>query len=106
MKHLIERKMEMIAFGEEGKGPITKHDEYPPCFEGRRQYEEWLEACSDPDGSPPPPRKDWPAEPNYCRDCNRPFQMQMVSRGRCLFPGTRFETIGEGDDEETVGISR
>lgn len=101
---LILRKMMMIVAGEKDR-PITHQGEHPPCFETLAQWRAWLEAV-DPDmGSPPPPRKDWPGEPNYCRDCTIEHKRRMCQEYRCLFPGTRFIEVGDSpDDKEIVGV--
>lgn len=84
--------------------PITHPGEHPPCFESLRQFHDWLAAASRDTGHPPPIRRQWQGEPNYCRDCTRPFRNTMRQEGRCLFPDTKFETFGEGEDEEVVGV--
>ena len=105
MSDLILRKMHMIAFDEEG-GPITKPGEHPPCFESLQQWRAWLEAVDPEMGSPPPPRKDWPGEPNYCRDCTIEHKRQMCAEHRCLFPDIKFIEVGENaEDKEVVGVS-
>lgn len=103
----ILRKLELIVEGREKDEAITVDTKvYPPCFESQQQYEAWLDAADPELGSQPPARKDWPLEPNYCRDCNRCARNQMRLDGRCLFPDTVFITVGEGEDEETVGTSQ
>jgi hypothetical protein len=86
--------------------PITRPDagEHPPCFGSVDEYEAWLAAASKETGHPPPARRQWPGEPNYCRDCTSLFRNLMRQDGRCLFPRTRFEIFGEGEDEEVVGV--
>lgn len=104
MADLIMRKLEMIAAGDTER-PITRGREHPPCFDSREAYEEWLDACeaAAATGVPLPPRKSFPAEPNYCRECSRSHRNQMRNAGRCLFPKTRFVEEGEGIDAELVG---
>ena len=103
----IMRKLELMVEGQEKAEAITVDTGvYPPCFETRRQYEDWLDAADPELGSQPPTRKDWPLEPNYCRDCNSTNRNAMRQAGRCLFPDTVFITVGEGEDEELVGTAR
>ena len=105
---LVMRKLQMIVEGTEKSEPITvggNRNIYPPCFESSMQYRAWLEAADLDTGSQPPVRKDFPLEPNYCRDCSREGRNEMRPTGRCLFPDTRFITVGTGDDEEVVGVS-
>lgn len=102
---LILRKMMMIVASEKGQ-PITREGEHPPCFESLAQWRTWLEAVDPEMGSPPPPRRGWPGEPNYCRDCTREHKQRMCAEFRCLFPSTKFIEVGESpDDKETVGVS-
>jgi hypothetical protein len=104
---LILRKLEMMVEGREKTEAITVGNRmYPPCFESRRQYNAWLESADPDTGSQPPMRKDFPYEPNYCRDCNHEGRNQMRLAGRCLFPSTVFVTVGSGDDEEIVGTTK
>lgn len=105
-RDLIMVKMELIARGEQKQKRITGPGEHPPCFESQRQYEAWREAAFKMDGAPPPSRKDWPKEPNYCRDCTAAGRNQMRSEGKCLFPSTVFVEVGEGVDKEIVGTSK
>lgn len=101
---LIERKLELIMAGKQ-RSRITMGNEYPPCFDGLTQYAAWLDA-SDPDtGSKPPPRRDWPNEPNYCRDCSGAYRSAMRQQGRCLFPNMQFVSSGDGEDAEIIGIA-
>lgn len=104
---LILRKLELIVEGREKREAITVGArEYPPCFESLMQYRAWLEAA-DPDiGSQPPSRRDWPLEPNYCRDCNPDWRNEMRNTGRCLFPDTVFIEVGDDDDAEIVGTTK
>ena len=102
---LIMRKMELIVESNPEVAKITGPGEHPPCFESLEQYHKWLEAVDPELGSPPPLRKDWPKEPNYCRDCNAAGRNEMRKQGRCLFPSTVFIEVGEGDDIEVVGTS-
>lgn len=102
---LIMRKMELIVEGGERAEAITTEGTYPPCFESMLQYRAWLEAADPELGSQPPARKDWPKEPNYCRDCTREHRNEMRTAGRCLFPDTVFIEIGENDDVETIGTT-
>lgn len=104
---LILRKLNLIIEGGEKTEAITVGiNAYPPCFESRRQYEAWLSAADPETGSQPPSRRDWPKEPNYCRDCNAQGRNEMRLAGRCLFPDTVFIEVGEDLDVETVGTSR
>jgi hypothetical protein len=99
------RKLELIVEGGQAE-PIMVGALYPPCFESLTQYRAWVDSTDPELGSEPPPRKDWPGEPNYCRDCNRGNRNNMRQAGRCLFPDTVFITVGTGQDEEVVGTSR
>lgn len=105
MSRLIQRKLEMIVSGSQSFA-ITMHGDYPPCFESTSQYEAWVDASDPETGAKPPPRPDWPGEPNYCRDCNAGYHREMRKQNRCLFPETVFVTSGEGEDEEVIGISK
>jgi hypothetical protein len=101
------RKLELIVEGREKDEAITVGTKTPPpCFESSRQYEAWLDAADPELGSQPPTRKDWPLEPNYCRDCNPTDRAIYRAEGRCLFPDTVFITVGDGEDEELVGTTR
>ncbi len=104
---LVLRKLELIVEGREKDEAITVGTKvYPPCFESFIQYEAWLDAA-DPDvGSQPPVRKDWPKEPNYCRDCGSRGRNEMRLAGRCLFPDTVFIESGTGEDAELIGVSK
>ncbi len=101
---LIERKLELIVAGQQ-RSRITVGTDFPPCFESRIQYEAWLDASDPETGSKPPPRRDWPNEPNYCRDCNQKDKNKMRRAGRCLFPDMTFVPFGEGEDAEIIGIA-
>ena len=105
MSDMIQRKLEMISLGMQNE-PICWGKMYPPCFESLEQYRGWMDA-SDPElGSKPPPRTDWPGEPNYCRDCSPRLHREMRKQNRCLFPSTTFITSGEGEDEELIGVTK
>ena len=99
------RKLEMIVEGGQ-EDRITVGGLFPPCFESLSQYQSWIDSTDPELGSEPPTRKDWPGEPNYCRDCNRVARNEMRKAGKCLFPDTVFVTVGTGEDEEIVGMSR
>lgn len=101
------RKLTIIVEGREKFDSITVGQGlYPPCFESKRQFDAWLESADPELGSQPPARKDFPLEPNYCRDCNAKDRNKYRTTGRCLFPDTRFVTIGEGEDQEVIGTDR
>lgn len=107
MKAAIMRKLQLIVFKRQKIEAITIDTaQYPPCFESKEQYENWLDAVDPEMGSPPPARRDWPLEPNYCRDCNNDQRLRMCGELRCLFPDTKFITVGEDEDEEVVGVSK
>lgn len=106
MRDLIQVKLNLIVRGEEKLKRITGPGEHPPCFESLYQYRQWQKASERMEGSPPPCRRDWPKEPNYCRDCSAPFRNEMRQAGRCLFPDTVFIEVGEGEDKEIVGTSK
>ena len=101
-------KLELIVEGKRKDEAITGGvtGMYPPCFESQRQYHDWIDAADPELGSQPPARKDWPREPNYCRDCSHEHRNLMRKEGLCLFPDTVFITVGEGVDEEVVGTSK
>jgi hypothetical protein len=99
-------KLDLIVRGEQRVKRITGPGEYPPCFESSYQFAQWKKAAERMEGAPPPVRKDWPKEPNYCRDCNACFRNQMRSENRCLFPSTVFIEVGEGDEKEVVGTTK
>jgi len=107
MHPAIMRKLELIVLGKQRDEAITVDTrQFPPCFESKRQYENWIDAVDPEMGSQPPARRDWPKEPNYCRDCNSCYRNQMRQQSRCLFPDTVFVTVGEGEDEEIVGTTK
>jgi hypothetical protein len=103
MRALQLRAATLIAEGSEKDEPISSVDCPPPCFSSSRQYQEWLELESS---APVSKRKDFPAEPNYCRDCSPEGQAEMRAAGRCLFPLVRFQpkTNPEGE-HEVVGYT-
>lgn len=93
----------ILATGGEKREQITTLKEHPPCFDSPKHYEQWLRLAS---ASPPPTRKDFPVEPNYCRDCSVEGQRKFINEGRCLFPMVRFQGITDPDgDEEVVGYT-
>lgn len=108
MNPVIMRKLELIVEGKRKDMWITGGvtGMYPPCFESMRQYHDWIDAADPELGSQPPARKDWPHEPNYCRDCTAEHRNEMRQAGLCLFPETVFIVVGEGVDEEMVGTSK
>jgi len=106
MKAAIMRKLVLLVEGKQKTAAITiSTTQHPPCFESKVQYENWLEAVDPEMGSPPPARRDWPKEPNYCRDCNNDQRLRMCGELKCLFPDTKFIIVGTGDDREVVGVS-
>lgn len=105
-RDLMMVKLELIVSNQTKAKRITGPGEFPPCFESLYQYQRWHKAAERMDGSPPPVRKDWPHEPNYCRDCMANHRNKMRKQNRCLFPGTVFVEVGEGDEKEIVGVSR
>lgn len=103
MKCLQLRASMILAAGSEEAEQITSLAEPPPCFDGRDQFKGWLRLAAV---APPPRRKDFPAEPNYCRDCTPEHQDEMKKQGRCLFPMVRFQIIKDHEgDEEVVGYT-
>ena len=104
MKHLIDRKLNLIATGRSGE-PITREDEYPPCFKDLSQYRAWLDSVRNAEqtGVQLPERKAWSGEPNYCQDCSPDYRTRMRNDGRCLFPYTIFVEEGEDIDVELIG---
>jgi len=105
MNPVIMHKLKLIVDGKQKTEAITGGAMHPPCFESRRQYHDWLDAADPELGSQPPARRDWPHEPNYCRDCSAEHRNRMRGEMLCLFPETVFITVGEGVDEEVVGTS-
>jgi hypothetical protein len=103
MQKLQLRASLLLATGQEKDEPVSSLECPPPCFESSKQYAEWV----DLEGSAPtPPRKDFPAEPNYCRDCSPEGQAAMKKAGRCLFPLVRFQPMKNPDGEgELVGYT-
>ena len=106
MRDLMMVKLELIVRGQQKQKRITGPGEHPPCFESQEQYEQWKKAAAEVEGAQPPVRKDWPKEPNYCRDCTRAHRNEMRQLNKCLFPNTTFVEVGEGDERETVGVSQ
>lgn len=106
MRDLIMVKLGLIIAGKQKSKPITGLSEHPPCFESKAQYDGWLHAAEKTDGAPPPVRKDWPMEPNYCRDCLPCHRNKMRHAGKCLFPSTIFVEVGEKEEKEIVGTSK
>ena len=106
MRDLMMVKLELIVKGHQKLKRITGPNEHPPCFESQHQYDQWSKAAEKTDGAPPPIRKDWPEEPNYCRDCMPPHRNKMRLQNRCLFPDTVFVEVGEGEEKEIVGTSK
>ena len=104
-RDLMMVKLELIVRNQSKSKRITGPGEYPPCFASLAQYESWKKAAEKMDGAPPPVRRDWPKEPNYCRDCTAKYRNAMRSKNRCLFPSTIFVDVGEKDEKETVGTS-
>lgn len=105
-RDLMMVKLELIVAGKAKEKRITGPGEYPPCFESLLQYTNWKKAAEKMDGAPPPVRRDWPKEPNYCRDCTAGYRNKMRNEGRCLFPSTIFVEVGEKDEKEIVGTSK
>ena len=106
MRDLMMVKLELIVRGQQKKKRITGPGEHPPCFENQYQYDQWRKAAMKMDGAPPPVRKDWPKEPNYCRDCMVGHRNKLRKQNRCLFPDTVFIEVGEGEEKELVGTSK
>lgn len=103
MAQLQLRAAEILATKSEGYEQITSVEDYPPCFESSAAYRQWLLLAAS---APPAKRKDFPAEPNYCRDCLPAGQKYFAQRGRCLFPMVRFQGVKDADgDEEIVGYT-
>jgi len=98
-------KLLLLAADKSKEKRITGPGEFPPCFDSLFQYMGWKRAAEKVDGAPPPARRDWPKEPNYCRDCTAGYRNKMRDANRCLFPSTVFVDIGEKDERETVGVS-
>lgn len=103
IRDLQLRAAEILATGREGMEQITSTAEYPPCFESAADFHQWLRHNVT---SPTPMRPDFPAEPNYCRDCMPEYQDRMKEEGRCLFPMVRFQEVADVcGDNETVGYT-
>lgn len=103
LEDLQLRAAEILATKTESYSQITTVNDYPPCFESAAAYRQWLIlSCS----APTPLRKDFPAEPNYCRDCTPEGQAKFHAEGRCLFPMVRFQAVKDADgDDEIVGYT-
>jgi len=106
MRDLMMIKLELIVANQSKTKRITGPEEYPPCFASLYQYKQWTTAAEKQDGAPPPVRKDWPKEPNYCRDCMVAHRNSMRKQNKCLFPDTIFVTVGTGDEKEVVGTAK
>ncbi len=106
MRDLMMVKLDLIVKGLELEEPITNPGDHPPCFESLYQYHQWMKAAERMDGAPPPVRKDWPREPNYCRDCMPNHRNIMRKNNKCLFPNTIFVEVGEGEEKEIVGTTK
>lgn len=77
----------------------------PPCYRvAGTSYRDWLAQASV--APEVPYRLSMPAEPNYCRDCTKQFQTEMVAVGACLFPNVTFESVKELGEVDVVGMSR
>lgn len=105
-RDLMMVKLELIVGDKSKEKRITAPGEHPPCFDDLTQYNHWKRAAERTDGSPPPVRRDWPKEPNYCRDCTAEYRNKMRNENRCLFPSTIFVEVGEKDEIEMVGTSK
>ncbi len=105
VRDLMLVKLLLLAEDQAKEKRITGPGEYPPCFESLLQYHNWQDAAEKVEGAPPPVRRDWPKEPNYCRDCTAGYRNRMRDEGRCLFPSTIFVEVGEKDELETVGTA-
>ena len=57
-----------------------KNKSGPLCFDSRRQFDLWSAAA----------RRSPPGSSSYCTDCSLKYQRQMITEGRCAYPGTRF----------------
>lgn len=105
-RDLMMVKLDLIVRGLNKYKRITGPGEHPPCYKSQYQFDQWVKAAEKMDGAPPPVRKDWPREPNYCRDCSQSYRNRMRIENRCLFPDTVFVEIGEGEEKEIVGTSK
>lgn len=104
MDRLVSKAAEIVATGNQRRYPITTPKDYPPCFDGEREYRDWLDANAS---YSPRERPDFPAEPNYCRDCTSCYKGRMVADGRCLFPEIIFKTVKDVEgDVEVVGFMK
>jgi hypothetical protein len=57
-------------------------DWYPPCFESKEQYKEYMWQSL---------RTNQPADPNnYCMDCTRKYKLKMLKEKKCEHPETIF----------------
>lgn len=99
MKRLQLRASVLLATGGAAEEPVSSPECPPPCFESKGQYRQWLELESS---APVSKRKDFPAEPNYCRDCSPEGQAEMKAAGRCLFPLVRFKVKKDPEGEDEV----
>src|ERR1700692_60728 len=63
---------------------------YPPCFDGQKEYDEWVQACINV-------RRNGRGRgeiPNYCVDCTPMYSKQMKAQGRCTNTNVRFYKSG------------
>ena len=70
--------------------------EKPECFHNAEQFKDYMwmvKRVRQP-----------PDEENYCMDCTKEYQAQMVCEGKCAHPETRFITWRTTyKDPETIG---
>ncbi|MBE0475234.1 hypothetical protein [Rhodoferax sp.] len=62
---------------------------YPACFSDASQYQQWRAAA----------RKAKAGASDYCTDCTREYQREMIKQSRCAHPKTRFFVDCDGFTE-------
>lgn len=64
---------------------------YPACFKSDLQWAEWKSACRQSE------------RVNYCCDCTKAYQEEMIAQGRCLHPEVTFEMASDGFERGYIG---
>ena len=65
----------------------------PPCMPDVSDWTGWLRLA----------RKGLASE-NYCSDCTKEHQGEMIARGLCIYPGVRFVAVQEDHERALVGV--
>jgi hypothetical protein len=77
-----------------GKNKVYFAGTYPACFESKKKYDEWKDACRVSNSSPIA----W-----VCSDCTPDFQHKMIGEGRCENSHISFRMFGKGPDRGIEG---